>query len=88
MFLVCSYHIFRGLERPKITATADRDIYILQHYLLETLARFSWAQLFYKRTKLLQIYRKGIGLFHDNRMEMEWNRIETNDLVNQKKAID
>ena len=46
------------------------------------------AQLFYKRTRLLQIYQKGIGLFHENRMEMEWNRIETNDLVNQKKAID
>ena len=37
--LVCSYPTFRGLEYPKITVVLDRDIYYVQHYLVETLAR-------------------------------------------------
>ena len=37
--LVCSYASFRGLEHPKITVIIDRDIYYVQHYLVETLAR-------------------------------------------------
>ena len=37
--LVCSYPTFRGLEHPKITVVLDRDIYYVQHYLVETLAR-------------------------------------------------
>ena len=37
--LVCSYPTFRGLEHPKITVVIDRDIYYVQHYLAETLAR-------------------------------------------------
>ena len=37
--LVCSYSTFRGLEHPKITVVIDRDIYYMQHYLVETIAR-------------------------------------------------
>ena len=37
--LVCSYCTFRGLEHPKITIVIDRDIYYIQHYLVEALAR-------------------------------------------------
>ena len=37
--LVCSYPTFRGMEHPKITVVLDRDIYYVQHYLVETLAR-------------------------------------------------
>ena len=37
--LVCSYPTFRGLEHPKVTVVIDRDIYYVQHYLVETLAR-------------------------------------------------
>ena len=37
--LVCSYPTFRGLEYPKVTVVIDRDIYYVQHYLVETLAR-------------------------------------------------
>ena len=37
--LVCSYLTFRGLEHPEITVLIDRDIYFLQHYLVEALAR-------------------------------------------------
>ena len=37
--LVCSYPTFRGLEHAKITVVIDRDIYYVQHYLVETLAR-------------------------------------------------
>ena len=37
--LVCSYPTFRGLEHPKITVVIDRNIYYVQHYLVETVAR-------------------------------------------------
>ena len=37
--LVWSYPTFRGLEYPKITVVLDRDIYYVQHYLVETLGR-------------------------------------------------
>ena len=37
--LVCSYPTFRGLEHPIITILIDRDIYYLQHYLVEMIAR-------------------------------------------------
>ena len=37
--LVCSYPAFRGLEHSKITVVIDCDIYYVQHYLVETLAR-------------------------------------------------
>ena len=37
--LVCSYPTFRGLEHQKITVVIDCDIYYVQHYLVEVLAR-------------------------------------------------
>ena len=37
--LVCSHPTFRGLEHPKITVVIERDIYYVQHYLVEALAR-------------------------------------------------
>ena len=37
--LVCSYLQFRGLEHPRITVVISRDIYYLQHYLVESIAR-------------------------------------------------
>ena len=37
--LVCSYPTFRGLEHTIITILIDRDIYFLQHYLVEMIAR-------------------------------------------------
>ena len=37
--LVCSYPTFRGLEHPIITVLIDSDIYFVQHYLVEMLAR-------------------------------------------------
>ena len=37
--LVCSYPTFRGLEHPIITILIDRNIYHLQHYLVEMIAR-------------------------------------------------
>lgn len=39
--LVCSYRIFRGLENPKIKVIVDRDIYWVQHYLVQALARYT-----------------------------------------------
>ena len=37
--LVCSYPTFRGLSHPIITILIDQDIYYLQHFLVEMLAR-------------------------------------------------
>ena len=43
--LVCSFPTFRGLEYPIVTVLIDRNIYFVQHYLVETLARCT-SQLF------------------------------------------
>ena len=37
--LVCNFRTFRGLENPAVTIVVDRDIYSLQHYLVEAMAR-------------------------------------------------
>ena len=37
--LICSYPAFRGLEYSRITVLIDRDIYFLQHYLVEMISR-------------------------------------------------
>lgn len=37
--LVCSYPKFRGLEHSRITVVINRDIYFLQHYLVEAISR-------------------------------------------------
>ena len=39
--LVCSYPTFRGFEHLNITVAVDRDKYLLQHYLLQTFARYT-----------------------------------------------
>ena len=36
---VGNFRTFRGLEHPRITIIVDRDIYSLQHYLVECIAR-------------------------------------------------
>ena len=37
--LICGYAKFRGLEHANITVLVDRNIYFVQHYLVEALAR-------------------------------------------------
>ena len=37
--LVCYFRTFRGLENQTVTIVVDRDIYSLQHYLVEAMAR-------------------------------------------------
>ena len=37
--LVCNFRTFRGLENPTVTIVVDRDIYSMQHYLVEAMAR-------------------------------------------------
>ena len=37
--LVCNFRLFRGLEHSNVTIIIDHDIYCLQHYLVETMAR-------------------------------------------------
>ena len=72
--LVCSYLIFRGLEHPKITVFIDRDIYFLQHYLVESLAKCT--------SKLtVVVLQKSATII---KVTDEW---KTNQLVNQWKTI-
>ena len=37
--LVCNFRTFRGLENQTVTIVVDHDIYSLQHYLVEAMAR-------------------------------------------------
>ena len=37
--LLCNFRTFRGLENPAVTIVVDRDIYSVQHYLVEAMAR-------------------------------------------------
>ena len=37
--LVCNFRAFRGLESPAVTVVIDRDIYNIQHYLVEAMTR-------------------------------------------------
>ena len=37
--LVCNFRVFRGLEHSNVTLTIDQDIYSVQHYLVEAMAR-------------------------------------------------
>ena len=37
--LVCNYRLVRGLEHSNVTVIIDKDIYSVQHYLVEAMAR-------------------------------------------------
>ena len=37
--LVCYFRVFRGLEHSNVTVYIDRDMYNMQHYLVEVMAR-------------------------------------------------
>ena len=72
--LVCSYLTFRGLEHPKITVVIDRDIYFLQHYLVESLARCT--------SKLTVVVLQNSTTL--TKVTEEWKK---NQLVNQWKTV-
>ena len=72
--LVCSYRTFRGLEHPKITVVIDRDIYFLQHYLVESLSRCT--------SRLTIIILQNSTIL--TKVTEEWKK---NQLVNQWKTI-
>ena len=72
--LVCSYLTFRGLEHSKITVVIDRDIYFLQHYLVESLSRCT--------SKLTIIVLQNSATIIN--VTEEWKK---NQLVNQWKTI-
>ena len=72
--LVCSYLIFRGLEHPNITVFIDRDIYFLQHYLVESLARCT--------SNLTVVVLQNSATI--TKVIREW---KNNQLVNQRKII-
>ena len=72
--LVCSYLTFRGLEHSKITVVIDRDIYFLQHYLVESLSRCT--------SKLTIIVLQNSATIIN--VTEEWKK---NQLVNQWKII-
>ena len=69
--LVCSYLTFRGLEHPEITVLIDRDIYFLQHYLVETLARCT-SNLSVVILKNSETLDKVTGEWKTKRLVNEW----------------
>ena len=72
--LVCSYLTFGGLEHPDITIIVDRDIYFLQHYLVESLARCT--------SKLTIVVLQNSATL--TKVTEEWKK---NQLVDQWKII-
>ena len=72
--LVCSYLTFRGLEHPDITIIVDRDIYFLQHFLVEALARCT--------SKLTIVVLQNSATL--TKVTEEWKK---NELVDQWKII-
>ena len=84
---VGNFRTFRGLEHPRITIIIDRDIYSLQHYLVECIARC---------TTDLNIVLLGLNKSLDN-ITLKWKegisgeplidtrRIKLNDKRNQSK---
>ena len=73
-FLVCNYRTFRGLEHPEIIVFLDRDIYFLQHYLVESFARCT--------SKLTVVVVQNSATL--TKVTEEWKK---NQLVNQWKTI-
>ena len=76
--LVCSYPEFRGLEHPKITVVLDRDIYYVQHYLVETLARCT--------TDLCVVVLKNSSTL--NKVTAEWKNKQVVEQWNVKVSKD
>ena len=37
--IICNFRIFRGIEHSNVTIIIDRDVYSMQHYLVEAMAR-------------------------------------------------
>ena len=72
--LVCSFIQFRGVEYPKVTVVIDRDIYFLQHYLAESLARCT--------SKLTIVVLQNSATLKN--VTEEWKRSQ---LVNQWKTL-
>ena len=72
--LVCSFIRFRGVEYPKVTVVIDRDIYFLQHYLAESLARCT--------SKLTIVVLQNSATLKN--VTEEWKRSQ---LVNQWKTL-
>ena len=72
--LVCSYLTFRGLEHANITVVIDRDIYFLQLYLAESLARST--------SKLTVVVLQNCTTL--TKVTEQWKK---NQLVNQWKTI-
>ena len=84
-FLVCSYLMFRGLEHPKITVFIDRNIYFLQHYLVESLARCT-SKLNVVVLKNSKTIIKVTNEWKNNQLVNQWKTICKND-TQRKKII-
>ena len=70
---ICSYPRFRGLEYSRVTVLIDRDIYFVQHYLVEMLSRCT-SELF------VVVLQNSSAL---NNVIEKW---KTKELINQWKT--
>ena len=70
---VGNFRTFRGLEHPRITIIIDRDIYSLQHYLVECFARCTT----YLNVVLLG-KQKTLNNLTENRVDGKWKTTNRN----------
>ena len=95
--LVCSFAAFRGLEYPRIFVLIDRDMYFLQHYLVETFDRCAvelfivvlknspiMARLTTKWKTQELIRQRGLNIYYkvNQRREFEFNIDENQNTIN------
>ena len=81
--LICSYPAFRGLEYSRITVLIDRDIYFLQHYLVEMLSRCT-SELFIVVLRKSSALDYVIGKWKTKKLVNQW-KTEISKKNNQNK---
>ena len=84
--LVCSFAAFRGLEYPRIFVLIDRDMYFLQHYLVETFARCA-MELFIVVLKNSPIMAKVTTEWKTKELIRQWG-LNIYDKVNQRRELE
>ena len=84
--LVCSYLTFRGLQHSNIVIFIDRDIYFLQHYLVETLSRCT-TELNIVALKNSMALTKITEEWKTNQLVNKWETLCKKDLKNKENIV-
>ena len=84
--LLCSYLTFRGLQHSNIVIFIDRDIYFLQHYLIETLSRCT-TELNIVVLKNSMALTKITEEWKTNQLVNSWETLCKKDLKNKENIV-